>query len=125
MNYNHRVEFEHQKLSWSDLIRAELEGAGASIFAWEVVAEGAIVSVSEGPGCAGLWVYMVGGPESIKIPLQVWTDFKSATFPQLKAYHNCPSKDEYEKLPQELDFWIKTGRDFVEAVRNLPREYLY
>jgi len=116
------MEFEQGRMSWSDLIRTELENTGASIFAWEVVAEGAIVSVSEGPGCAGLWVYMFGGPENIERPLQAWTDFRSVTFPQLKTYHVCPSRDEYEKLPQELDFWVNKGKDFVEAARNLPRE---
>lgn len=126
IEYNHLMEFEQEKTSWCDLIRTERESAGHSMITWEVVAEGAIVSVSKGPSCAGVWVYMFGGPEEDedmrKLPYMWFSGYESEKFPQLKMYHSCPPKGEYEEINQNPEPWIEEGKSFVEAIRNLPRE---
>jgi hypothetical protein len=117
---------QERSLPWYEIIRSEREQQGHEIITWDVLDEVVIVSVSREPSCAGVSVYLFGGPdkqEQIKeSPWFFLSENESAAFPQLRRYHSCPDKNAYEEVIRKPEPWMQEGKTFISALRNYPNE---
>lgn len=117
---------QERSLPWHEIIRSEKEQQGHEIVTWEILNEGAIVSVSRGPSCAGVSVYLFGGPDKPgdvkESPYFFLHGNESDAFPQLRRYHSCPDKDGYREVVENPEPWMEQGRTFVSVIRNHPQE---